>query len=154
MGKKYVIFVTDKQFEDCVRLVCDAYNEEIILEDQKLQKTGIDPIKMTFDMMCENKNFRKWKIKESARKKDKTVNNTIGAFHQKLLGHVKGWTDLGTNGELGLDLKKNDNSVLMELKNKDNDLNDNVSKQIRTKLMRAHKKYPKAKCYFAYIKSV
>ena len=66
MPNKYVDFVSDVFFEKCVRHVCDAYNEEVILEDKKLQANGVDPIKMTFDMINEQRDFKKWRIKENS----------------------------------------------------------------------------------------
>ena len=53
MSNKYVDFVSDSHFEKCVRHVCDSYEDAKILEDKELQKNGIDPIKMTFDMIDE-----------------------------------------------------------------------------------------------------
>jgi hypothetical protein len=149
MSNKYVDFVSDEHFKKCVKHVVDAYNEEHILEDSELQRNGIDTIKMTFDMMCEGNNFKKWKIKESYRQKDKTVNNALGYFHQMLLGGVKGWTDLGVGDSTKLDLKKNDNSIFMELKNKYNTVNADSSSKVREKLLRQIKKH-NAIGYFAY----
>ena len=149
MGNKYVDFVSDEHFEKCVKKVCDTYNEEIILNDLELQRNGIDSIKMTFDMICEEKDFRSWKIKESYRQKDKTVGNAIGRFHQELLGGVEGWTDLGDGDESKLDLKKNDNTIWMELKNKDNTINGDSGEKVREKLLIQIKKH-NAVGYFAY----
>jgi hypothetical protein len=146
---KYVDFVPDAHFEKCVKHVVDRYNEEIILDDNELQKNGIDTIKMTFDMLCEGNNFKKWKIKESVRQKDKTVNNAIGEFHQMLLGGVKGWTDLEQGDPTKLDLKKNDDSIFMELKNKNNTVNSDSNAKVREKLLVQIKKHD-AIGYFAY----
>ena len=151
MSNKYVDFVLDSHFKKCVRHVCDSYKEAKILEDKELQKNGIDPIKMTFDMIDKKMEFAEWKVKESSRQKDKTVNNSIGDFHQMLLGGVKGWTDLGVGDDTKLDLKKDDNTVFMELKNRQNTVNSDSAKQVRDKLEKQSKQYPKAKCYFAYL---
>jgi hypothetical protein len=150
MVNRYVDFISDSHFEKCVKHVVSAYNEEIILEDKQLQKNGIDTIKMTFDMLCEENNFKKWKVKESTRQKDKTVNNAIGEFHQMLLGGVDGWTDLGSGDITKLDLKKNDNSIFMELKNKDNTVNGDSGTKVREKLLVQIKKH-NALGYFAYL---
>ena len=147
---KYVDFVSDSHFKKCVKIVCDTYNSQI-RDDKKLQKNGIDAIKMTFDMKLRGLDFQKWKSVESDRQNDKTVSNAIGDFHQNLLGKVKGWKNLGKGHESGLDLKKNDNSIFMELKNKDNDINGNVEATLRRKMMTQHQKTPNATIYFAYI---
>lgn len=149
MTNKYVDFVSDDHFEKCVKHVVDRYNEEIILDDSQLQKNGIDPIKMRFDILCEGNNLKKWKVKESTRQKDKTVNNALGEFHQKLLGGVEGWTDLEQGDPTKLDLKKNDNTIFMELKNKNNTVNADSSAKVREKLLVQIKKHD-AIGYFAY----
>jgi len=146
---KYVDFVSDKDFEKCVKHVIDAYKEETILEDKELQKNGIDAIKMTFDMWLDNNNFKKWRIKESARQKDKTLGNRIGEFHQMLLGKVDGWTDLGEGDETKLDLKKDDNTIFIELKNKFNTINSTSGAGTRKNLLEQIKKHD-AKGYFGY----
>lgn len=152
MSDKYVGFVPDSHFEKCVRHVCDAY-ESITksFEPESLQEHGIDPIKMTFDMVNGKLDFGSWLGKEKSRQDDKTVNNTIGEFHQMLLGGVEGWVDLGVGDDSHLDLQKKDDMVFMELKNKENTVNSDSKKQVRKKLEDAFDGNPKANCYWAYI---
>src|SRR3989304_7308117 len=113
---RYVNFVSDEHFEKCVKHVCEKFEKNDIPDDEELQENGIDPIKMTFDMIKHGLIFDEWKKKEKERQDDKSVNNTIGEFHQMLLGAVDGWTDLGIGDESHLDLKKNDGSVFIEIK--------------------------------------
>lgn len=148
---KYVKFVSDAHFEKCVKHVCKAFEENAKKDDQELKKNGIDPIKMTFDMIKHGLDFDEWKKKEKERQDDKSVNNTIGEFHQMLLGGVKHWIDLGIGDETHLDLKKDDDSVFLELKNKENTVNDDSKKQVRKKLEDTSSRNPNAKCYWAYI---
>jgi len=152
MPNTYVEFVSDKHFEKCVKHVCKEF-EKIgkNIADEDLQKHGIDPIKMTFDMIKHGISFDEWKIKEKERQDDKSVNNTIGEFHQMLLGGVSGWTDLGIGDESKLDLQRNDNAFFLELKNKQNTVNGDSLKQVRKKLEDKAGKYNKAKCYWAYL---
>ena len=150
MSNKYVDFVSDTHFKKCVKEVWNSYNSQIRL-DKELQKNGIDPIKMMFDIKYHNLNFKSWKQRESIRQNSKTSGDRIGEFHQNLLGGVRGWTNLETGHGSGLDLKKDDDTIFMELKNKNNDLNDNVEKALRTKMLAQHKKTPDAIIYFAYI---
>ena len=152
MSYKYVDFVSDEHFEKCVKHVCKEFEEmSNQIEDEDLQKHGIDPIKMTFDMIKQGLSFEKWKIKEKERQDDKSVNNTIGEFHQLLLGGVKGWTDLGIGDENHLDLQENNNKYFLELKNKENTVNSDSKKQVRQKLEDMARKFPKATCYWAYV---
>jgi len=148
----YVDFVSDNYFEKCVKHVCDSFSALVQnIDVGELQKNGIDPFKMTFDMMNLRIDFDAWLKKEDSRQKDKTVNNTIGEFHQMLLGGVKGWRDLGTGDESHLDLQKNDDSIFMELKNRENTVNADSLAGVRKKLVTANKRFPNAQCYWGYI---
>ena len=72
-------------------------------------------------------------------------------FHQKLLGGVDGWTDLGTGDETKLDLKKNDNTIFLELKNKFNTVNSDSSKAVWEKLEKNLESYPASTNYLAFL---
>ena len=71
---------------------------------------------------------------ELLRQSDKTINTKIGEFHQELLSKVNGWVDLGIGDETEVDLKKEDNSIFIELKNKYNTVNSSSTKTCREKL--------------------
>ena len=150
MGNKYVDFVSDSDFEECVKKVWLGMSKEM-RTDEKLKENGIDPIKMLFDMKYNDFDLEKWKKRESDRQNDKTGGMDIGDFHQNLLGLVKGWTNLGKGDISGLDLKKDDNSIFMEIKNKDNDLNSKSEMATRRTLYNQHKKTPDATIYFGYV---
>ncbi len=152
MPNKYVDFVSDKCFLECVRMVCNVYQKESKSADlEQMQKNALDPFKMVFDMFAKNMNLKEWIENESARQKDKTINNSIGEFHQKLLGCVTGWEDLKTGHELGMDLRKTDNSVFVELKNKHNTTKGDNLKDVYKKLENVIAAYPHAVAYYAYV---
>jgi hypothetical protein len=85
------------------------------------------------------------------RQDDKTINNKIGEFHQKLLGKVKGWEDLKTGSKYAVDLRRTDNSIFIELKNKWNTMNSGGIKECHQRLKVLSKSFPKARCYWAYL---
>jgi len=152
MSNRYVDFVSDEHFLDCVKWVCKAYPhnpDEIDME--KLQKNTIDPFKVVFDLMNGSMSVDSWLENESIRQNDKTINNTIGEFHQKLLGGVNGWDNLGVGDESKVDLRKSDKTIFVELKNKWNTMNSDATEQCRTKLERAVAGNPNAIAYWAYI---
>ena len=154
MSNKYVDFVLDKDFLECVKWVCDAYPEtskEINMEE--LNRNTIDPFKIIFDMLNGGMDYDTWIENEAIRQHDKTINNRIGDFHQKLLGKVNGWTNLGTGDTTKVDLKKNDNSIFIELKNKENTVNADSKDKVRDKLEKVIRTNPQAKAYWAYILS-
>ena len=135
---KYVDFVSDEHFIKCIKHVCDAYDSD----PKASWNNGRDPFKLIFDIMNNSSNFSDWENREAMRQADKTINNRIGEFHQKLLGGVDGWTDLGTGDETKLDLKKNDNTIFLELKNKFNTVNSDSSKAVWEKLEKNLESYP------------
>ncbi|MCJ7572588.1 MAG: Eco47II family restriction endonuclease [Candidatus Thermoplasmatota archaeon] len=152
MSNRYVGFVSDEHFLDCVKWVCRAYPhnpDEIDME--KLQRNTIDPFKVVFDLMNGNMGVDSWLKNESIRQNDKTINNTIGEFHQKLLGGVNGWDNLGVGDDSKVDLRKSDKTIFIELKNKWNTMNSDATEQCRKKLERAVADNPDAIAYWAYI---
>ena len=152
MPNKYVDFVSDEYFKNCVKWVCDTYiDPSLEFDKKKIQRNGIDPFKMVYDIVIRNLDFISWILREKARQYDKTSGGKIGDFHQKLLGGVSGWTDLGMGDETKVDLKKDDNTIFIELKNKHNTVNSDSLKSIRGKLERITEKYSNSTAYWAYI---
>lgn len=153
MVNKYVDFVSDEDFLECIKWVCDSYplNSEIDMEH--LQRNTLDPIKQVFDISAMKIDSESWIKNELIRQQDKTINNRIGDFHQRLLGKVEGWEDLGTGDSTKVDLRKTDNSVFMELKNKENTVNADSKDQVRRKLAKILEIHPTAQTYWAYILS-
>jgi len=151
---KYVDFVSDSDFLECIKWVCDAYPEDVDEIDMKsLQKNTLDPFKMTFDMINNNISSDDWLKKEKIRQKDKSINNRIGDFHQKLFGKVKGWNDLGTGDSSKVDLKNDDETIFIELKNKENTVNSDSKDKVRDKLEKIIEGKKNVKAYWAYILS-
>lgn len=75
----------------------------------------IDP----FGALFESSGFTthaEWRNSEMARQCQKTIQNHVGTFHQKILGHVDGWEDRGTGGVI--DLINESKKILAEVKNK------------------------------------
>ena len=152
---KYVEFVSDEDFLECVKHVIDFYLSDEYQEEPitvlNESKNGIDAINTIFDITVKQIGFDGWANKEMERQQDKTINNKIGEFHQELLGKVEGWVDLGVGDETEIDLKKEDNTVFIELKNKHNTMNSSSTKTCREKLENVIEQYPDATAYWAYI---
>jgi len=148
---KYVDFVSDDDFLECVKWVCDGYSKANGFTDKDFHKNTIDPFKLVFDLGNNQIGLQTWIETEKIRQRDKTINNRIGEFHQKLLGKVEGWQDLGVGDESKVDLKKKDNSIFIEIKNKYNTVNSDSLSKVRDKLQRALENNPDAICYWAFI---
>ena len=155
---RYVTFVSDEIFLEEVEKVVDAY-----ATDEDLSKTPwevlsnssetIDQFKTLFDIYSNRFNLNDWKNFEIPRQHDKKASNRIGDFHQNLLGRVDGWVNLGRGHPTGMDLKKEDDTIWMELKNKYNTMNSSSVRDTRFKCEELAEKYPNAKVYWAYIVS-
>ena len=116
----YVSFVPDEQFRS---IVLDILNVGRAAKDQSKAKFGrnvIDPFATLFEMGAFNLDFDSWHDSEIARQAQKTLSNQIGLFHQKLLGSISGWKDLGVGN--GIDLVNDNRKIIAEVKNKHNTL--------------------------------
>lgn len=152
MANRYVDFVSDAHFKKCVNWVCEAYlDPSLKLDKAWLQRNGVDPFKMVFDMVVQNRNFESLMEQEKSRQYDKKSGGRIGDFHQKLLGGVKGWVDLGVGDESKVDLKKEDNTIFIELKNKYNTVNSDSLSAVRQKLVKITKDFPNSIAYWAFV---
>lgn len=153
MSNKYVDFVSDEDFLRCVKWICDSYpkNNGKEVDMKKLQKNTVDPFKMLFDVCNTDVDIETWVKNEEIRQSDKTVNNKVGEFHQKLLGCVEGWEDLETGHFLQIDLKNKENTIFIELKNKHNTMNSSSTDSCRNKLEKIIELYPNAKAYWGFI---
>lgn len=158
MPNEYVTFVSDDIFLEEVKKVVDAYATE-----EELSKTPwdvlsdsngtIDQFKTLFDIYSNSFSLNDWVDFETHRQRDKKANNRVGQFHQNLLGHVNGWENLGRKHETGMDLKKEDDTIWIELKNKFNTMNSSSLRDTRFKCEKLAEKFPNAKIYWAYIVS-
>ena len=155
MNNKYVDFISDENFLECIKWVCNSYpkieTDEIDMVD--LQRNSVDPFKMIFDICNTDISFDTWIQNEKIRQNDKTVNNKIGEFHQKVLGYVEGWEDLHSGHPSQVDLKNNSNTIFIELKNKHNTMNSSSTDSCRNKLEKIVQTYPNSKAYWAFIVS-
>lgn len=152
---KYVDFVSDEDFLKCVKKVIDTYimyNESRHhLDVLKKSKNTVDEFKTIFDVCVGKITIEDWTKFELIRQYDKAINNKVGEFHQELLGKVDGWVDLGVGDETKLDLKKEDNSIFIELKNKYNTMNSSSTDKCREKLEKILEDYPNATAYWGYV---
>ncbi len=157
---KYVDFVSDEDFLEVVTPIVEAYSfeektidEDIILNLLKYGKNTNDEIKTIFDIVIKDSSLKDWADAEIKRQEDKSVSTALGTFHQNLLGKVDGWINLHKGDTTKVDLKNEDNTIFIELKNKYNTLNAGGKSDVRINLEKLTKDYPNAMTYWAYIVS-
>jgi len=69
---------------------------------------------------------------EILRQIDKSINNSIGTFHEQILGGVEGY-EIGQLS--GFDIKARDNTLFADNKNKHNTMNSSSSEALFQKLV-------------------
>lgn len=108
-------YISDEALRREVKYVLDKAIAKNTSALKDFNKNVIDP----FGAIFESPNFNShddWKNAEIARQAQKTIQNHVGVFHQKILGEVEGWEDLGTGGVVDLVCK--DKRIIAEVKNK------------------------------------
>lgn len=85
---------------------------------------------------------------EILRQIDKSINYSIGTFHEEILGGIKGF-EIGNLS--GFDIKAEDDSLFADIKNKHNTMNSSAAESLFQKLARYADTYKKANCYWVQI---
>jgi len=108
----------------------------------------VDTIKLTFDAKFNGIDEEKLIQSEILRQIDKSINNSIGTFHEQILGGIKGFEA----GYLsGYDIRATDDTLFADIKNKHNTMNSSAAEALFQKLARYADDYKKAKCYWVQI---
>jgi hypothetical protein len=128
MSKRILPFIDNQKLIEHIQYVYDAYINAFNDADQNFYKNSIDPFSAIFKASFQQCSLEKWKEQEKIRQLDKTFQNKIGDFHQRILGSIDGWSDLKT-GNL-LDIVSNDKKIIAEIKNKHNTTKGNHKKNV------------------------
>lgn len=149
MRNKYVDFVTDEHLLKCIENLYASYvKAKAKISKKKFYNNKIDTIKLTFDTKFNKIDEESIIETEILRQIDKSINNSIGTFHEEVLGGIKGYE----KGKLsGFDIKAMDNSLFADIKNKHNTMNSSAAEALFQKLARYADDYKKAKCYWVQI---
>lgn len=149
MNNKYVDFISDEHLQSCIADLHKSYvraKENITKQNFYLNK--VDTIKLTFDSYFNEINEENLIQAEILRQIDKSINNSIGTFHEQILGGIEGF-EVGSLS--GFDLKAKDNTLFADIKNKHNTMNSSSAEALFQKLARYADDYKKAKCYWVQI---
>lgn len=149
MANKYISFVSDEHLINCIANLHAAYTKaKNNLTKQDFYKNKVDTIKLTFDSWFNGINEESLIQAEILRQIDKTINNSIGTFHEQVLGGIAGYE----RGNLsGFDVKATDDTLFADIKNKHNTMNSSAAESLFQKLARYADTYKKAKCYWVQI---
>lgn len=129
-------FITEEDFTNHVKSTIEKYGEKLESFDLKrFNKNIIDPIKLIFDKMVYQSSWEEIVSNEIFRQRDKSNNNDIGYFHQRIFQYIANCHVPPNGEEGGWDvIYKNTNgieipdsgtvhTVYVEMKNKHNTMN-------------------------------
>lgn len=149
MKNKYVDFITDEHFLKCIENLYASYTKaKEKVSKKKFYNNKIDTIKLTFDTKFNKIDEASIIETEILRQIDKSINNSIGTFHEQVLGGINGF-EIGKQS--GFDIKAGDNSLFADIKNKHNTMNSSAAEALFQKLARYADDYKQAKCYWVQI---
>lgn len=149
MENKYVDFISDEHFLNCVANLHKAYlKAKNNITKRNFYSNKVDTIKLTFDAKFNDIDEETLIEAEILRQIDKSINNSIGTFHEQILSGIKGF-EVGNFS--GFDIKATDDTMFADIKNKHNTMNSSSAEALFQKLSRFADDYKKAKCYWVQI---
>ena len=94
-------FISEEDFTNHVKATIEKYGEKLESFDLKrFNKNIIDPIKLIFDKTVYQSSWEEIVSNEIFRQRDKSNNNDIGYFHQRIFQYIKN-CHVPPNGEEG-----------------------------------------------------
>lgn len=102
----YVLFVNDETIKKLVKDILDIGRKSKSNALKNFEKNVIDPFSALFESAISETSHETWKNAEMARQYQKTLVNSIGNLHQKILGSVEGWEDLSRGNMVDLVCKE------------------------------------------------
>ncbi|MDO6743326.1 Eco47II family restriction endonuclease [Tenacibaculum soleae] len=149
MANKYLSFVSDEHLISCIENLHKSYlKAKANISKKKFYKNKIDTIKLTFDAKFNDLDEETLIKTEINRQIDKSTNNSIGTFHEEILGGITGF-EIGNLS--GFDIKAIDNTLFADIKNKHNTMNSSSAESLFQKLAKYADTYKQAKCYWVQV---
>ena len=129
-------FISEEDFLKHVCATIQQYGDKLEAFDlKKFNRNTIDPIKLIFDKTVYGFSWDEIVKNEIFRQRDKSNNNGIGYFHQRIFQYIadcevptSGW-DIVFSNKHGIDVADGDkvSRVFVEMKNKHNTMNSAAS---------------------------
>ena len=136
-------FISEENFRGHVEATIGQYGDKLEPYDlKKFNKNIINPVKLIFDKTVYKFSWEEIVKNEIFRQRDKSNNNDIGYFHQRIFQYIadcevpaSGW-DVVFSKEHGIDISDGDivKRVFVEMKNKHNTMNSSASSKTYIKM--------------------
>lgn len=147
MKNKYVDFISDEHFLNCVENLHKSYlRAKNKISKKSFYTNKVDTIKLTFDAKFNDISEDDLIQAEILRQIDKSINNSIGTFHEQVLGGIEGY-EVGNLS--GFDIKASDDTLFAIFGNKD--ISQNISDAIFEKLANVARVFLKANFYYVLL---
>lgn len=140
-------YISDEKLEEFAKEVIDRTQRKANKAEGSIYDNVVDPFSSLFDSARQGISVDQWIDQEKARQAQKTLQNAIGRFHQRVIGEMPGWHDASTGGSY--DVGNNSKKVIAEIKNKYNTMNSSSAPGVYQKLS-SHLQYSH-KGYTAYL---
>jgi len=136
-------FISEQDFKNHVRSTVAHYGEKLAAYDLKrFNSNMIDPIKLIFDKAVYQYRWDEIVKNEIFRQRDKSNNNDIGYFHQRIFQYMDGCTvpktgwDVIVTKEHGIEVPEcgTVKTIFVEMKNKHNTMNSSASSKTYIKM--------------------
>ncbi len=149
-NRKYLEYMDDGKLLAAIGQLFQSYRKAYAEKTLKeLNKNILDPFKFQFDTVFLNGGDPEATLRnEILRQSDKTIANAVGLFHQQLIGSIDGFMETPS---LPCDVKKEDDTVFAEIKNKFNTMNVRSAAGVYEELLSIAKANPQAMCYLVEI---
>lgn len=149
MANKYLSYISDEHLLSCIDNLHKSYlKAKANVSKKKFYKNKIDTIKLTFDAKFNDLDEETLIKTEINRQIDKSINNSIGTFHEQILGGIKSY-EIGNLS--GFDIKASNDTLFADIKNKHNTMNSSSAESLFQKLAHYADTYKQAKCYWVQI---
>ena len=141
MDKYNLDFISDNDLFNHVYETVISYSFSMNLK--KFNTNLIDPVKLTFDSIVYNKEYKETIENEVLRQLDKSNSNLIGYFHQNIFKYFSNDWIVPKNG---YDIENTSQSIFVEMKNKHNTMNSSSSAKTYMRMQNSIIKNPEATC--------
>lgn len=147
--KQYLSFISNDHLLECIKNLHQSYiSAKQIITKKTFYSNKVDIFKLLFDSKFNDVSEEQLINLEIIRQIDKSINNSIGTFHEQILGGIKGF-DRGNLS--GFDIKATDDTLFADIKNKHNTMNSSSAEALFQKLAQYANTYKSAKCFWVQI---
>lgn len=131
---RFVNFLSNEDFLSAVVDVTNVLKKAKNDADKKIYSNVLDPFSAIFEAVYFEMDLSEWIEKEKSRQTQKSMQNKIGEFHQRIIGCVDGWENYETG--YVVDVINKEKKVVAEIKNKFNTTKGNHKKTVYDDLER------------------